>query len=140
MRVLCVELTHYFTDDKYIVSVAQRTTSRSITRDGGPTATSCEMSKHESDCLYIISTDDCTKSLQYCTKTFERILYADSEKAITYYDGKYLTYSVDEWEVTAEHPADEIKSGSSYTFETCGDYIFVFDDNSGELLNTIDIT
>ena len=34
---------------------------------------------------------------------------------------------------------DEIKEGGSYTFESCGDYIFVFDNNSGELLNTINI-
>lgn len=27
-----------------------------------------------------------------------------------------------------------------YVIEACGDYIFVFDDKSGELLNTIDIT
>ncbi len=53
-------------------------------------------------------------------------------------NGEYLTYSIDTWEVISEQSADEI--GGSYTFETCGDYVFVFDDNSGELLNTIDIT
>lgn len=133
------ENTSYVSNDKYIISVAQRTISRSITRDGGSTATSCEMSKHENDCLYIINTDDCTKSFRHCTRTFERILYVDDEKAITYYNGEYLTYSFDKWEITAEQPADEIKSSGSYTFESCGDYIFVFDDNSGNLLNTINV-
>ena len=42
-------------------------------------------------------------------------------------------------EITAEQPADEIKSSGSYTFESCGDYIFVFDDNYDKLLNTISI-
>ena len=134
------ENTPYASNDKYIISVAQRTTSRSITRDGGPTATSCEMSKHKNDRLYIISTDDCTKSFQHGTRTFERILYADGEKAITYYNGEYLTYSLDKWEVIDSQSADEIQVGDSYTFESCGDYVFVFDDNSGELLNTIDVS
>lgn len=134
------ENTPYASNDKYIISVAQRTTSRSITRDGGPTATSCEMSKHKNDRLYIISTDDCTKSFQHGTRTFERILYADGEKAITYYNGEYLTYSLDKWEVIDSQSADEIQVGGSYTFESCGDYVFVFDDNSGELLNTIDVS
>lgn len=133
------ENTPYVSNDKYIISVAQQTTSRSITRDGGPAATSCEMSKHKSDCLYIINADDCAKSFRHSTKTFERILYADDEKAITYYDGEYLTYSLDKWEVIDSRSADEIQNGGSYTFENCGDYIFVFDD-SGRLLNTIDIT
>ena len=134
------ENTPYASNDKYIISVAQRTTSRSITRDGGPTATSCEMSKHKNDRLYIISTDDCTKSFQHGTRTFERILYADGEKAIAYYNGEYLTYSLDKWEVIDSQSADEIQVGGSYTFESCGDYVFVFDDNSGELLNTIDVS
>lgn len=133
------ENTPYFTDEKYMVSVAQLTTSRSITRDGGPAATSSEMSKHESDCLFIVNTDNYTKSFQHCTRTFERILYADSKKAITYYKGTYLTYSLEDWSIIKKQSADEIKKGGSYTFETCGDYIFVFDDNSGELLNTIHV-
>ncbi len=133
------ENTPYVSNDKYIISVAQRTTSRSITRDGGPTATSCEMSKHENDVIYIISTDDCTKSFLHKTKTFERILYADNKRAITYYDGEYLTYSLEKWNVIDTQSADEIQIGGSYTFESCGDYIFVFDDNSGELLNTINV-
>ena len=131
--------TPYFSDEKYIISVAQTTTSRSIGRNGGPTSTSCEMSKHKSDHLYIINTVDCTKSLERNTKTFERILYADNKKAITYYNGKYLTYSLDDWRIIASQEAVEIQNRGSYTFETCGDYIFIFDSNSDELLNRISI-
>lgn len=131
--------TPYFVDEKYIISVAQRTTSRSIARDGGPVATSCEMSRHKSDCLYIINTDDSAKYMQYTTKTFERIIYTDSKKAITYFDGKYLTYSLDDWSVIDSQEAEEIKNNGSYIFETCGDYIFVFDSISDKLLNKISI-
>lgn len=129
----------FFSDEKYIISVAQRTTSRSITRNGGSVATSYEMSKHKSDHLYIINTIDCTKSLERNTKTFERILYADSQKVITYYKEKYLTYSLEDWIIISTQTADEIKKGGSYIFEISGDYIFVFDNNSGELLNKISI-
>lgn len=98
-----------------------------------------ELENHGYDVLIKINLSS-QEMYSHRTNRFERILYADSKKVITYYDGKYLTYLVEEWEVIAEQPADEIKSGGSYTFETCGDYIFVFDDSSGELLNTIDIT
>lgn len=131
--------TPYFSDEKYIISVAQITTSRSIRREAN-VETSCEMSKHKSDHLYIINTVDCTKSSERNTKTFERILYADAQKVITYYKERYLTYSLEDWSIISTQTANEIKKGGTYTFETCGDYIFVFDDNSGELLNTIDIT
>ena len=133
------EKTPYYTDERYIISVAQQTTSRSITRYKGHVANSSEMSKHKNDSLYIINSNDYTKSFQQCTRTFERILYADSKKTITYYNGKYLTYSLDKWKVISSQPADEIQKGGSYTFESCGDYIFVFDNNSGELINTISI-
>ena len=73
------------------------------------------------------------------TKKHERIIYANSQKAITYYKGKYLTYSLEDWSLIKKQSVDEIKEGGSYTFESCGDYIFVFDNNSGELLNTINI-
>ena len=63
----------------------------------------------------------------------------NSQKAITYYKGKYLTYSLEDWSLIKKQSVDEIKEGGSYTFESCGDYIFVFDNNSGELLNTINI-
>ena len=89
--------------------------------------------------IHLSIVKNCTKSFRHCTRTFERILYVDDEKAITYYNGEYLIYSFDKWEITAEQPADEIKSSGSYTFESCGDYIFVFDDNYDKLLNTISI-
>lgn len=132
------EKTPYFVDEKYIISVAQRTTSRSIQKTAN-VSNSCEMSKHKSDCLYIINTDDSAKYMQHTTKTFERILYADNKKAITYYNGEYITYSVDEWKKINSRPADEIKKGGKYTFEACGDYIFVFDDDTEETIDRIKV-
>jgi hypothetical protein len=72
-------------------------------------------------------------------KKYERIIYADDKKVVTYYNGKYVTYSADEWKVTDENNADEIKDGGKYTFEACGEYVFVFDDNTGECMNRIKV-
>lgn len=89
-------------------------------------------------CIFIDSKSGKIKN-QHKFSKFERILYVDNEKAITYYNGKYLFYDLDNWDLMCKLSADEIKNGGSYTFESCGDYIFVFDDNTGELINRISI-
>ena len=70
---------------------------------------------------------------------FERVIYADSKKVMTVKKGKYTTYSAEDWKVTDEKKADEIKNGGKYTFEACGEYVFVFDDNTGECISKIEI-
>lgn len=97
-----------------------------------------ELSVHGYDVISIV--DMHTSEVESkMTNRFERILYVNKCKAITYYDGEYLTYSIDDWKVTDKQDADEIKDGGSYTFEACGDYIFVFDDDTDEMINTIKV-
>ncbi len=93
---------------------------------------------HSYDELFLL---DCNSEevLSRKTKSGEKVLYLSNQKAITYYKGQYLTYSLSDWEVIKEQNADEIKNGGSYTFESCGEYIFVFDDKQGKLINTIGI-
>ena len=88
------------------------------------------MEHHYNDVLFIFSKDDFSSPIEYNTRTFERIIYADNEKAITYYNGKYITYSLEHWKKINKQNADEIKEGGSYTFDVCGEYIFVFDENT----------
>lgn len=76
---------------------------------------------------------------QHKTRKYERIIYADTQKAITYYRGNYITYSTDKWKEIKSQKAYEIKKDGSYFFDTCGDYVFVFDDDTGKLLNKISI-
>lgn len=57
----------------------------------------------------------------------------------TYYKGMYHFYNIDTWNCYKSINAEEIDNHSAYRFETCGDYIFVFDDNYDKLLNTISI-
>ena len=41
----------------------------------------------------------------------------NNEKAITYYNGKYITYSLENWKKINKQNADEIKEGGSYTYD-----------------------
>ncbi len=129
--------TPLYSDESNFVLVSQELTSRIIGKQP-PIQYSDEMEKHDHDYAVIINKND-FEVKEKKTKTFERILYVDSEKAITYYKGKYLTYSLDGWKVTNKQSASEIKEGGSYNFVTCGDYIFVFDKNYSKLLNRIEI-
>lgn len=94
---------------------------------------------HKKDCIFSVNIDEFMINTEEYTKKHEKILYADAEKTITYYEGEYLTYSLNDWEVTDKQSANEIKEGGSYNFVSCGEYIFVFDNDSGELLNKISI-
>ena len=94
---------------------------------------------HKSDCIVCIEKNSLKSKIEHFTKKYEKAIYVDSEKAITYYKGKYLTYSLNDWKVTDKQSASEIKEGGSYNFVACGDHIFVFDNDSDELLDKIPI-
>ncbi len=97
-----------------------------------------ELEYHYHDTYVKINTND-FKVQRHKTRKFERIIYVSDNKVVTYYNGKYLTYSTDDWKVTDEKKADEIKNGGKYTFEACGEYVFVFDDDTGECINRVEI-
>ncbi|MCR5601275.1 MAG: hypothetical protein K6G33_11110 [Ruminococcus sp.] len=94
---------------------------------------------HQSDIVAVINSDDMKIEKRHETKKGERILYADSEKAVTYYHGKYITRSLKDWKKLNSQKASEIKKYGKYSFDACGDYVFVFDENTGKLLNKIPI-
>lgn len=93
---------------------------------------------HEADCLSIINIDNMQIKKEYKTRKKERLIYTDAEKAITYYKNNYLTYSLDNWTKISSQKATEIQKGNSYYFQTCGDYIFIFD-NGGNVINRISV-
>ncbi len=92
---------------------------------------------HNYDSYIVFDSESGEVKYQHNFSRFERVIYVDDKKAITYSKEKYITYSLDDFKVIDTKTATEIKSGGSYTFEICGNYIFVFDDGSGELLNKI---
>ncbi len=93
---------------------------------------------HSYDEASIINCNN-SEAVTYKTMSGEKIIYINAKKMITYHKGEYITYSVDTWKKINSCPANEIKNGGKYTFETCGDYIFVFDDKTKEMIDTIDI-
>lgn len=105
---------------------------------GGDINYTPELENHYYDTYIKVNTDD-FEIQAHKTRKFERIIYADDKKVMTYYNGKYLTYSADDWKVTDEKKADGIKNGGRYTFKACGEYVFVFDDNTGECISKIEI-
>ena len=105
-----------------------------------PTSSIEYMKDHRHDILTIYDIDENEISKEYKTRRHERIIYSDDKKAVTYYKGKYLFRSINDWSVISKLTADEIKRGGSYSFDSCGDYIFVFDTESGELLNKVNIS
>lgn len=93
---------------------------------------------HSYDEASIINCNN-SEAVTYKTMSGEKIIYINAKKMITYHKGEYITYSVDTWEKINSCPADEIKKGGKYTFEACGGYIFVFDDKTREMIDTIEI-
>ena len=105
---------------------------------GGDNSYLPQLENHYYDTYIKVNTDD-FKLVRHETKKFERIIYANNNKVVTYYNGKYITYSADDWNVVSEKDADEIKDGGMYTFKACGEYVFVFDDNTDECINRIKV-
>ena len=99
-----------------------------------------QLKYHIEDSVLIIDADSLEIEKHHETKKYERILYADTEKAITYYKGNYCTYSMSDWKLLEKQSAREIKNGGSYSFEVCGDLLFVFDDETDELINSLNLS
>ncbi len=115
----------------YVISVGMKTNCSDIEY-------SDQLRDHYKDIIEITDTDGNFID-KHETKKHERIIFYDNEKAVTYYNGKYRIYDLNDWHLICKQTADEIQNDGSYIFESCGDYVFVFDDNSGKLLNTINV-
>ena len=94
---------------------------------------------HDYDQFGLVDSKDMEELSIYKTRKHEKIIYANDDKLITFSDGNYITYSVDDFKETSKEKAKEIKKGGKYTFEACGEYVFVFDDNTGECINRIKV-
>ncbi len=130
----------FYSDSEKNISVGQVNTVRTAGRHP-PVHISDEMQFHENDVLLCYDKKWFRQEYKIYTKTFERVLYTDGEKVITYYDEDFITYQIDsihgKLEKLDSKKAEGIETGCSYTVEQCKDYIFVFDDESGEMVNKI---
>ncbi len=97
-----------------------------------------ELKNHSCDSVYIYDVQSREKE-KHDFRTFERVIGIGADHVVTYYKGKYLTYSRDDWKVVSEKDADEIKKDGKYYFEACGEYVFLFDDDTGKCINRIKV-
>ena len=88
-----------------------------------------KLSEHKKDTLLIIKKEDKKVLHRIDTRKGERLLYADSKSAITYYKGKLYTYDVDSWKITKTTDASFITKNNEYYFETCHDKLFVYEND-----------
>lgn len=93
---------------------------------------------HGSDIIEFVNADNMKIEKIFETKEKERVLFADKDTAITFYKGEYITYSLDSWKKISSQKATEIQKENEYCFQTCGDYIFVY--NYGDIINRIPIS
>ncbi len=103
----------------------------------GDESYSSDLNTHQYDVLTVYDMKD-KEAKNFKTKKGEKIVYADEDNIITYYKNSCITYSIADFKKIKEKTMDKIKSGGSYTFETCKDFIFVFD-KSNELVERISV-
>lgn len=96
------------------------------------------LKKHRKDTVIFVNTDSMKIEKDFKFQKNERVLFADKDTAITFFKGKYITYSLDSWTKISSQKATEIQKGNEYCFQTCGDYIFVY--NYGDIINRIPIS
>lgn len=109
-------------EDQVIVAIVRNVFNSKI-------GCSPKLSEHKKDTLLIIDKEDKKALNMIDTRKRERILYADSKSAITYYEGKLNTYDVDSWQITMTTDASFITKDNEYYFETCHDKLFVFENS-----------
>ena len=69
----------------------------------------------------------------------EKIIGINDSCFVAFEDGKLLVFDNKTSEKLDEHKLDGVKEKGKYTFETCGECVFVFDDDTGECINRIKI-
>ena len=99
----------------------------------GDESYSSDLKTHQYDVLTVYDIKD-NEAKNFKTKKGEKIIYADEDEIITYYKSRCITYSTDDLKKIKERTVDKLKSGGSYVFTVCGEYIWLFDEGSGELV------
>ena len=72
-------------------------------------------------------------------RKYERCIFIAPDNYVTYYENEYHIYSTKTNKEIRTLKANEIKNDKSFSFETCGEYVFVFDDDTGECINRIKV-
>ncbi|MBQ1536604.1 MAG: hypothetical protein IIZ62_08265, partial [Ruminococcus sp.] len=68
-----------------------------------------------------------------------KIIGINDSRYIAFEDGKLLVCDNKTLEKLDEYDLDGVKEKGKYIFETCGEYVFVFDDDTGKCISRIKI-
>ena len=135
-KVICDETVHeypryFFSDEKYSYVYMQYCSTL-------PKIKFTDKTNDVSECRVIIIDKETMKKV--CKVVAPRKIIGINDSCfVAFEDGKLLVFDNKTLEKLDEHKLDGVKEKGKYTFETCGEYVFVFDDNTGECINRIKI-
>lgn len=135
-KVICDETVHeypryFFSDDKYSYVYMQYCSTL-------PKIKFTDKTNDVSECRVIIIDKETMRKV--CKVVAPRkIIGINDSHFLAFEDGKLLVYDNKSLEKLDEYELDGVKEKGKYTFETCGEYVFVFDDDSGELTEKIKV-
>lgn len=97
-----------------------------------------DLSGHKSDNVCVIDSESLEIKSDIYTKQYEVVLYADTEKTVTYYNGKIYTKDTSNGDTLDSYEYDKFKAFGKYRTVVFDEHIFVFEKN-GELIDVIEV-
>jgi len=135
-KVICDETVHeypryFFSDEKYSYVYMQYCSTL-------PKIKFTDKTNDVSECRILII-DKATMQNVCKVVAPRKIIGINDSRYIAFEDGKLLVCDNKTLEKLDEYDLDGVKEKGKYIFETCGEYVFVFDDNTGECINRIKV-
>ena len=135
-KVICDETVYeypryFFSDEKYSYVYMQYCSTL-------PKIKFTDKTNDVSECRVIIIDRETMKKAGKVIAP-RKIIAINDSCFVAFEDGKLLVCDNKTLEKLDEYSLDGVKEKGKYTFETCGEYVFVFDDNTGECINRIKV-
>ena len=97
-----------------------------------------DLSGHKSDNVCVIDPETLEIKSEIYTKQYEVVLYADTEKNVTYFKGKIYTKDTSNGDTLDSYEYDKFKPFGKYKTAVFDEHIFVFE-KDGELIDVIKV-
>lgn len=97
-----------------------------------------QLKYHRGDCVCIINANNNEIESEFYFGKYEMVLYADTEKTVTYYKGKIYTKDTSSGDTLDSYKYDKFKPFGKYRTAVFDNHIFVFE-KDGELIDVIEV-
>lgn len=97
------------------------------------------LKNHSSDCIFIVDLNKKDTVCENYTDRFERIIYANKNKYLTFKNGKYTLYDTSNGNKVNSLKSNAIQPSKDYSFTSYENGCLVFDHVSGELIDVIEV-